>query len=929
MTAMSYAIPIQPWFQASLYSVTAHFSDRQCIAPTLRETSDLRDRRCRNLVSLEDRDNILRAVDDLRSGRVGAMTQSVLERLALLRCCDRAGHREKLGDSRSAGYEVLAQLAQRHREIVGSSQTLSPPATPAVNRYSSAPVRAYHQSPPPPLHAQQYLPSPPGSPSPPGRPAVNGYYAAFHTYEPAQAHNQSFLPSTSGMPVNNLYHTSAYAPQTAEVPDQRFLRSHAQSSDPEAASRTFAALHVQLFVPHIPRPEDEVVHITDFIPRDYAQTGWIYAYTWPNTAPGFIKIGYTSKTPESRMLDQWYNCQPGSTIVHQVRVAFPRRVEELIHRELQAVRHKIITCRVCGRSHNEWFRASTADVVAILDAWASISVKSPVYAPNGLLNSWWYYQVLPNVREPHTVAALVRANNEAIERHEARERAQELAVEQARRDAETAEYARREALERAQRDAAERARRDAEAAENARRAAEDNARREATERARREAAERARRDIEAAENARRAAAAAQAQREEAEARFRRMHEALERARLDEELQARREADARAQREERLRREAAARLSRENEERTRKEAVEKTRREAEEKKRREDEEQARREAEEAAADADAQAKSWREREARLRSTLAKSARAKFDEVLHRDIDESVRSEVEGLAQRDVDSIIDKTAEQLMSITRSLVKKFIRIKVEELLGESATEDVVKRIRHETERLPPRFLDEFIPVTIDGEFCRHVEQAVHRGVEDVIQLAAAKVRDGKAEEASPANLSDQKSAENEKADPDGRQVFANFTTSKALGATLQAAAVAASQTEPPSLPASNPAIVQLLPDKSAAAAAENDVIARMRAVSLGKLATAGVVQVSSVDRDGDDEDDDVVQVQADGVDSDGDDVVERMRVVSLGPPPATAGVVRVGNHDRPASVAAAATATAAPRRPWYRRLAKRSAR
>lgn len=211
------------------------------------------------------------------------------------------------------------------------------------------------------------------------------------------------------------------------------------------------------------------------IPDDYVVAGWIYAFSWPEH-PGFIKIGYSNDVA-TRVNVEWDNCHRGATLLITCHVKYPRRIEELIHAQLQHQRRKIVSCanQFCRKTHIEWFEISVNEGLQTVKDWATLTDREMLYSSDleRSLTPAWRSRIagLDADITARSLLGLLDAECESRER-EARKRA---ASERAARQRERA--GQREARER---QAAERETRDRDARE--REAAEREARkREAQE----------------------------------------------------------------------------------------------------------------------------------------------------------------------------------------------------------------------------------------------------------------------------------------------------------------------------------------------------------------------------------------------------------------------------------------------------------------
>ena len=181
-----------------------------------------------------------------------------------------------------------------------------------------------------------------------------------------------------------------------------FKKDYLQSS--------YHAITESPFVPYQSDPND---HIKDVLlsdvpsePRAYTQTGCVYAFTWPSN-PEFVKIGYSGKTAESRM-SKWRKCHPGATVDLERKIAFPRRMERLIHLEMARKRHKILICAVCSSQHEEWFKASLTEVRQVIQNWQMVTDKIALYTTTGQITQQWR-EIVDEMTGEITAATLLDA----------------------------------------------------------------------------------------------------------------------------------------------------------------------------------------------------------------------------------------------------------------------------------------------------------------------------------------------------------------------------------------------------------------------------------------------------------------------------------------------------------------------------------------
>ena len=114
--------------------------------------------------------------------------------------------------------------------------------------------------------------------------------------------------------------------------------------------------------------------------KDEPHLGVIYAlqYTSPEYRD-FLKIGYTTRTVESRADEIIYRSEP---------VMHPSRIESFVHKQLNTLRYTKPNCPSCNKSHKELFRIKEEDVESKIDSkvkrWAKwMSEEEPYTVKKG------------------------------------------------------------------------------------------------------------------------------------------------------------------------------------------------------------------------------------------------------------------------------------------------------------------------------------------------------------------------------------------------------------------------------------------------------------------------------------------------------------------------------------------------------------------
>lgn len=145
----------------------------------------------------------------------------------------------------------------------------------------------------------------------------------------------------------------------------------------------------ELFERHPPLGRGSTVH--SVLPRaiNPKQVAWgsIYIFGWPRV-PGLLKIGYVELLPEKRV-GKWEGCHPEATFLFKVDIAFPERMETLIHADLAGKRYILRQgCPRCGRKHDEWFAVTLEEARRVIEDWREIAA-SPLYMEDRTLSREW------------------------------------------------------------------------------------------------------------------------------------------------------------------------------------------------------------------------------------------------------------------------------------------------------------------------------------------------------------------------------------------------------------------------------------------------------------------------------------------------------------------------------------------------------------
>lgn len=109
------------------------------------------------------------------------------------------------------------------------------------------------------------------------------------------------------------------------------------------------------------------------ISRD-SKPGVVYCYAVEEN-PGFVKIGYTTRTAELRREEWEFDCNRRIRNLHpneegaQVTVRYPGRVEALCHEELKEYNVKV-ECSACMKQHQEWYAIDAKIAIATIQKWS-------------------------------------------------------------------------------------------------------------------------------------------------------------------------------------------------------------------------------------------------------------------------------------------------------------------------------------------------------------------------------------------------------------------------------------------------------------------------------------------------------------------------------------------------------------------------------
>ncbi|KAM6513241.1 hypothetical protein FALCPG4_015693 [Fusarium falciforme] len=109
--------------------------------------------------------------------------------------------------------------------------------------------------------------------------------------------------------------------------------------------------------------------------------GHVYMYEVEGN-PGFVKIGYTTRSVEERLQDWDFDCNRAPKVLYPIpsstTAAIPnaRRVEALCHAELDHRKIRIY-CYGCLKPHLEWFEISSTEAIAVIQKWSNWMATRP------------------------------------------------------------------------------------------------------------------------------------------------------------------------------------------------------------------------------------------------------------------------------------------------------------------------------------------------------------------------------------------------------------------------------------------------------------------------------------------------------------------------------------------------------------------------
>ncbi|KIV87346.1 hypothetical protein PV11_02898 [Exophiala sideris] len=131
--------------------------------------------------------------------------------------------------------------------------------------------------------------------------------------------------------------------------------------------------------------------------------GYIYVLS-RNDDPDYVKIGYTEATSEKRLSEWKKSCKSDYILIHSSDEApFARRLEKIIHADLDAVRYRESFCKHnkagCNHRHNEWFKMTATKARRVVDHWVGWMIEILPYDRNILKAECvrWIFDKVDNI----------------------------------------------------------------------------------------------------------------------------------------------------------------------------------------------------------------------------------------------------------------------------------------------------------------------------------------------------------------------------------------------------------------------------------------------------------------------------------------------------------------------------------------------------
>lgn len=282
---------------------------------------------------------------------------------------EQGGRLEALREQLREMREVMAQLqeeidVQRSPELVQPSR----PSVPQSNVYLEEESRREE-----PLSTTQ-----------PGGRNLSHHFAAAENL----SNRRQIRPAAIASPASRQVATSVVQYQT---------RSRTRQQGPIAISAPRLVHQAAIFSPwRYKYPfqinEDILNRLTQPLRSNDWLTGYVYILSSPSFAPGYLKIGFTTRSIECRKNDISRRCNIYlQTVIDEDQSQFRHCyiVERLVHMELNAYRRTQL-CN-CGTEHQEWFEIEEERALEVVGRWRRWVIDA--LDSTGQLRSYWQARV--------------------------------------------------------------------------------------------------------------------------------------------------------------------------------------------------------------------------------------------------------------------------------------------------------------------------------------------------------------------------------------------------------------------------------------------------------------------------------------------------------------------------------------------------------
>ncbi|KAG4271106.1 hypothetical protein FPRO04_11334 [Fusarium proliferatum] len=109
--------------------------------------------------------------------------------------------------------------------------------------------------------------------------------------------------------------------------------------------------------------------------------GYVYMYEVEGN-PGFVKIGYTTRSIEERLREWEFDCNRVPKVLFPIPsstatiIPNASRVEALCHAELEHRRIRV-DCHCCLKQHLEWFETPSTEAITVIEKWSNWMATRP------------------------------------------------------------------------------------------------------------------------------------------------------------------------------------------------------------------------------------------------------------------------------------------------------------------------------------------------------------------------------------------------------------------------------------------------------------------------------------------------------------------------------------------------------------------------